>query len=78
VHKVPKKQESFLSTSSHKQVARGYRATQEEGRKKINAVLADLPKIGSYSISPSLERLKGYTNDQLRSVEHVRIWNQYG
>ena len=52
--------------------------SQEEGRSKISSVLNDLPKLGNFNVSPSMERLKTFTSKQLREVEHLRIWNQYG
>jgi hypothetical protein len=79
IHKVPKKQDSMLSNDKNfRQAAKSYKASQAEGSRRISAVLADLPKVGSFSISPSLERLKGYSTDQMRNVEHLRVWNQFG
>jgi len=34
--------------------------------------------MGSYSISPSLDKLKTLTVSELKKVKDVRVWNKYG
>jgi hypothetical protein len=34
--------------------------------------------MGSYSISPSLDKLKSMTVAELKKVKDVRVWNKYG
>ncbi|XP_031472603.1 uncharacterized protein LOC116244972 [Nymphaea colorata] len=76
---VPKKQESLLGNDkSMRQVSKSYRSSLEDGRRKINVFLADLPKVGDFNISPSVEHLKDYTTEQLRKVPNVKIWNKFG
>jgi hypothetical protein len=67
-----------LGESNYKVISRSYRAAQDQARKKYTPTSEDLPQLGNFTISPSLERLKNMTINQLKKVDKVKISNSFG
>ena len=70
--------EPLFSEASAQRISRKIKNTYETQKQKATPLAEELPKVGEFKISPSLDRLKGYTHEQLKRVERFRVWNQYG
>lgn len=67
-----------LGEGNYRVISRSYKAAQEQARKKYTPTADELPEVGNYIISPSFEKIKNLTVNQLKKVDKVKISNSFG
>lgn len=67
-----------LGETNFKLISRSYKHNQEQAKKKYTPNSEELPELGQFSISPSLDRLKNMTVSQLKKVDRVKVSNHLG
>ena len=64
--------------ANYKIISRNYKNNQDQARKKYTPKHEELPEIGNFTISPSLDKLKSMTINQLKKVDNVKVSNELG